>query len=209
MTEIILVRHGQTGWNTGRVYRGRADVGLDEVGMKQAELLGGYLAELKLDAVYSSPLRRALDTAVALTQHQAINVQVSDGLIDFDYGKWQGLSDEEVRKSYPALHHRWCTAANLVTMPGGESLSDVKKRALPVVDEAVGGYDGRVVLVSHRVVNKVLICSLLGLGNSHFWDIRQDVGGMTTFDYVDSRFVLTGHNDTSYLVGVRTPVDDF
>jgi len=59
------------------------------------------------------------------------------------------------------------------------------------------------------VVNKVLICSLLGLGNSHFWDIRQDVGGMTTFDYVDSRFVLTGHNDTSYLVGVRTPVDDF
>jgi broad specificity phosphatase PhoE len=209
MMEIILVRHGQTEWNTGRVYRGRADVGLDEVGMKQAELLGGYLAELKLDAVYSSPLRRALDTAVAVAQHQAIDVQVSDGLIDFDYGKWQGLSDEEVRKSYPALRRRWCTAPHLVTMPRGESLRDVKKRALAVVDEAVRGYDGHVVLVSHRVVNKVLICSLLGLGNSHFWDIRQDVGGMTTFDYVESRFVLTGHNDTSYLVGVRTPVDDF
>ncbi len=209
MTEIILVRHGQTEWNMGRVYRGRADVALDEVGMKQAELLGRYLAGLKLDAVYSSPLRRALDTAVALTQHQAIDVQVSNGLIDFDYGKWQGLSDEEVRKSYPALHRRWCTAPHLVTMPRGESLSDVQRRALPVVDEAVCRYDGRVVFVSHRVVNKVLICSLLGLDNSHFWDIRQDLGGMTTFNYVDSRFALTGHNDTSYLAGMRTPLDDF
>lgn len=209
MTEIILVRHGETEWNTGRVYRGRADVGLDKVGIKQAELLGRYLGGLKPDAIYSSPLKRALDTAIALTQYQAIDVQVSDALIDFDYGKWQGLSDEEARRSYPVLHRRWYARPHLVTMPGGESLGDVRKRALAAVDEAVSRYDGCVVLVSHRVVNKVLICALLGLDNSHFWNIRQDVGGMTTFGYVDSRFVLTGHNDTSYLAGMRTLLDDF
>jgi len=65
-------------------------------------------------------------------------------------------------------------------------------------------------LVSHRVVNKVLICSLLGLDNSYFWNIKQDVGGITTFHYVDGRFVLTGHNDTSHLKGLQKSVlDDF
>ncbi len=209
MMQIILVRHGQTEWNTGRVYRGRADVGLDEVGIKQAELLGKYLGAFKLDAVYSSPLKRAFDTAIALTQYQAIDVQVSNALMDFDYGKWQGLSDDEARRSYPALHRRWHARPHLVTMPGGESLADVRKRALTAVNEAVSRYDGCVVLVSHRVVNKILICALLGLDSSRFWSIRQDVGGMTTFGYVDGRFILLGHNDTSYLAGMRTLLDDF
>jgi broad specificity phosphatase PhoE len=65
-------------------------------------------------------------------------------------------------------------------------------------------------LVSHRVVNKVLICSLLGLDNSHFWNIKQDVGGITIFDYADGHFVLTRHNDTSHLKELQKPVlDDF
>jgi len=56
-----------------------------------------------------------------------------------------------------------------------------------------------VVLVAHRVVNKVLICAMLGLDNSHFWNIRQDVGAITIFEYIDERFVLAEHNNTSYL----------
>ncbi|MCK5224253.1 histidine phosphatase family protein, partial [Candidatus Calescamantes bacterium] len=64
--------------------------------------------------------------------------------------------------------------------------------------------------VSHRVVNKVLICSLLGLDNSHFWNIKQDVGGITTFNYVDGRFILTKHNDISHLKELqRSVLDDF
>ena len=60
-------------------------------------------------------------------------------------------------------------------------------------------YEGTVVLVSHRVVNKVLICALLGLDNSHFWNIRQDTCGITTFTYENERFILAKHNDTSFL----------
>jgi broad specificity phosphatase PhoE len=67
------------------------------------------------------------------------------------------------------------------------------------VDEAAAKHERSVALVSHRVVNKVLICALLGLDNSHFWNIRQDICGMTTFAYADGRFTLTKHNDTSYL----------
>ena len=209
MTEIILVRHGETEWNVSQTYRGRADVALDEVGVKQAELLGEYLSDWKLEAIYSSPLRRARDTANAIARHQNAKVQVASGLTDFDYGSWQGLPEAEVRKLYPDLHQEWRTNPHLVTMPGGESLGDVAERARGVVKEAVSRYQGSVALVSHRVVNKVLICSLLGLDNSRFWDIRQDVGGITVFDYSDGRFILTRHNDTSYLKGMKKALSDF
>jgi broad specificity phosphatase PhoE len=95
-------------------------------------------------------------------------------------------------------------------MPGGESLEDVRKRAIEVVNDVLPKYQGSILLVSHRVVNKVLICSLLGLDNSHFWNINLDVGGITIFNYVDGRFVLTRHNDTSHLKELQKSVlDDF
>ncbi|TET42574.1 MAG: histidine phosphatase family protein [Dehalococcoidia bacterium] len=202
MTEIILARHGETEWNVGEIYRGRVDINLDEVGLKQAESLGKYLTDLKLDAVYSSPLRRALDTANIIARCQKVDVTVSNGLIDFDYGEWQGLPDEEVRKLYPALYDQWHTNPHLVKMPNGESLADVRERAVAAVNDVISKCKGSVVLVSHRVVNKVLICYLLGLDNSHFWNIKQDVCGITVFSYANGRFVLTRHNDTSYLRGL-------
>lgn len=204
-----MVRHGETEWNVAETYRGRADVALNEVGIRQAELLGKYLGRLKLGAIYSSPLRRALDTANIMAQYQDVTVQVTHGLIDFDYGEWQGLPDQKVAMLYPDLHNEWQANPHLVRMPDGENLDDVAKRALGVVSEVVSKYKGSTVLVSHRVVNKVLICSLLGLDSSYFWHIKQDVGGITNFDYVDSRFILTKHNDTSYLKGMQKSLSDF
>jgi broad specificity phosphatase PhoE len=209
MTEVILVRHGETEWNVEEIYRGRIDVELSEAGMKQAQLLGRYLGNLKLDAIYSSPLKRAVDTANILTQYQNVAVQVTDGLMDLNCGEWQGLSDKQVKKLYPVLHEQWRVNPHLVEMPGGERLEDVRERAMAVVDEVVSKHSGSIALVSHRVVNKVLICALLGLDNSHFWNVKQDVCGITTFDYVRGRFILTKHNDTSYLGGMRKPLGDF
>jgi broad specificity phosphatase PhoE len=210
MTELILARHGETEWNVEKIYRGRTDVNLDEVGVKQAELLGKYLHTWKLEAIYSSPLKRALDTANIIACYQKIGVQIAGGLIDFDYGEWQSLPEQEVKRLYPTLHNEWHNNPHKVRMPGGESLENVRKRAIEVVDDVLSKYRGSVVLVSHRVVIKVLICSLLGLDNSHFWNIKQDVGGITIFDYVDERFVSTRHNDTSHLRELQKSVlDDF
>jgi probable phosphoglycerate mutase len=79
-----------------------------------------------------------------------------------------------------------------------------------VVNEVIAKHSGAVVLVSHRVVNKVLICALLGLDNSHFWNIKQDTCATTVFSYQDGRFVLTKHNDTSYLKPLkRAELEDF
>jgi broad specificity phosphatase PhoE len=199
MTELILARHGETEWNVEEVFRGRVDVELNETGRRQAELLAESLSELKIEAVYSSPLKRALDTAKSIARRQRLEVEVSPGLIDCDFGQWQGLPLKEVKNRYKDLYRQWTESPQLVKIPGGESLDRVRERALKVVNELMAEHGGRVVLVSHRVVNKVLICALLGLDNSHFWNIRQDTCGTTTFSYQDGRFVLIKHNDTSYL----------
>ena len=117
MTEIILVRHGETEWNVGEIYRGRIDINLDEVGIKQAESLGKYLSDVELDAIYSSPLRRALDTANIIARYQNIGVEGTDDLVDFNYGEWQGLPDQEVKNLYPALHNEWHVNPQRVGMP--------------------------------------------------------------------------------------------
>jgi broad specificity phosphatase PhoE len=199
MAKLILARHGETTWNVEKVFRGRADVGLDEVGIKQAELLGKYLRNWRLEAIYSSPVKRALDTANTVARYQKVAVRIAEGLIDFDFGEWQSLPESEVRRLYPALFNEWHSNPHKVEMPGGESLEDVGGRAFEVVNDIVSRHQGNVLLVSHRVVIKVLICYLLGLDNSHFRNINQDVGGITIFDYADGRFVLTRHNDTSHL----------
>ncbi len=210
MTEIILVRHGETEWNVGEVFRGRIDIELNETGVKQAELLAKYLSEVKIEAIYSSPLKRALRTAELIARPHKLKVQIDQGLVDLDFGKWQGLPHQEVKDKYKELYAKWVENPHLITIAGGESVNDVRKRAIGVVDEIIAKYDGTVTLVSHRVVNKVLICALLGLDNSHFWNIRLDTCGITTFAYENERFILTKHNDTSFLRSLqKPPLSDF
>jgi broad specificity phosphatase PhoE len=210
MTEIILARHGETEWNVQEVFRGRVDVELNQRGIKQAELLAEHLSHLKLDAIYSSPLRRAVKTAEIIASLHRLKVKIAPGLIDCDFGQWQGLRLQEVKDRYKELYDQWVNSPHLVKIPDGESLNGVGKRALGVVEGVIAKHKGTSVLVSHRVVNKVLICALLGLDNSHFWNIRQDNCGTTTFSYENKQFVLTEHNNTSYLKSVhKARLSDF
>lgn len=208
MTEIILARHGETEWNVEEVFRGRIDVELNETGLRQAELLAEYLSKRKIDAIYSSPLRRAVKTAEIIASHHRLDIKITPGLIDFDCGEWHGLLRQEVKAKYKELYALWVSHPEKVKLPAGESLNDVTKRAMSVLDDVIAQYGGTVVLVAHRVVNKVLICALLGLDNSRFWNIRQDICGITTFIYEDGRFILTEHNNTSFLTQ-HAPLSDF
>ena len=199
MTEMLLVRHGETEWNADEIFRGRADVNLNEKGIIQAKLLGEYLSNSRLEAVYSSPLQRAVITAESIARPQSLSVRIEPALVDLDYGEWQGMSLPEVKKIYKDLYIKWEKAPESVKFPCGESLDDVKNRAVAAVNKIVKKHKGSIVLVSHRVVNKVLIYSLLGLDNSHFWKIKQETCGISSFSYEKGQFVLTKHNDTSFL----------
>ncbi len=199
MTELLLVRHGETEWNTEEIFRGRADVNLNEKGVVQAKLLGEYLSNSRLEAVYSSPLQRALHTAERIAKSHLLNVMTEPALIDLDYGEWQGMPLIEVKKIYKNLYIKWETSPESVIFPGGESLDMVRNRTIAVVNKIIKRHGGTVVLVSHRVVNKVLICALLDLDTSHFWNIRQETCGISAFSYEKGRFVLIKHNDISFL----------
>ena len=210
MTEIILARHGETEWNVAEVFRGQIDIDLNETGVKQAELLSGYLSTSAIAAVYSSPLKRALKTAEIIAQPHKLKVNVDPDLIDFNFGKWQGLSHQEVKEKYRDLYATWITHPEQVRMPDGEALEDVSKRVIRVRNKVIENHRGTVVIVGHRVVNKVMICTLLGLDNSHFWKIRQETCGISIFSYLNEQFILTKHNDTSFLKPVAgTPLSDF
>jgi len=208
MTEIILARHGETKWNVEEVFRGRTDIELNQTGIKQAELLAGYLSKHKIDAIYSSPLKRAVKTAEIIAGYHGLDIEVAPGLIDFDCGDWHGLLRQEVQDKYKELYDLWVNHPDKVKIPGGESLNDVGERAISVLDDVIAKHGGTVILVAHRVVNKVLICALLGLDNSHFWNIRQDICGITTFVHENGQFILTEHNNTSFLTR-HAPRSDF
>ena len=199
MAQILLVRHGETKWNVKEVFRGQIDIELNETGMKQAELLAEYLSNIKIDAIYSSALKRALTTAEKIASFHNIKVVTTPGLMDLNFGEWQGLSRQEVKGRYKELYAQWLSRPERVRMPAGENLDEVRTRAMGMVDQEITKYDSSIILVSHRVVNKVLICALLGLDNSHFWNIEQSTCGLTIFTHKNGRFVLTRHNDTSYL----------
>lgn len=201
MTEIILVRHGQTAWNLGEVFRGRADVPLDETGRRQAELVAEYLGSRKLDAVHASPLVRALATAETIAGRHGLAVEVSPSLTDIDFGEWQGLTHGEVRERYGDAYAAWRDRPDKARIPAGESLAEVRERAMTVLSDLVasGAEGAAVVVVSHRVVLKVLVCAMLGLDNSHFWSFRLDTAGTTVLNHHGGRFTLNSHNVTAYL----------
>jgi len=210
MTELILVRHGETEWNVAEVFRGQIDLDLNETGIKQSEMLAAYLSTLAIEAIYSSPLQRAQKTAEIIASPHKLKVNVEPDLVDFNFGKWQGLSHQEVKERYGELYAKWINHPEQVRMPSGETLEDVRIRIIRFRNKVVENHGGTVVIVGHRVVNKVIICALLGLDNSHFWKIRQDTCGISIFTRQNKQFILTRHNDTSFLKPLaRARLDDF
>jgi broad specificity phosphatase PhoE len=194
------VRHGQTEWNLVERFRGRADLSLDETGRRQAEAAASSLKNQQVAAIYSSPLRRALQTAEAIAKQLKLLVQPLEGLIDLDLGSFQGLSAEEAREKDSKLLTMWLEQPHLVQFPQGESLDIVRQRVLGAVDELAAKHkEQTVILVSHKVVCHVLMCAMLGLDNSHFWQVRQDVNAINIFELRDGVPLIISVNDTCHL----------
>jgi len=203
MTTLFLVRHGRTGWNKEQIFRGTKDVPLDEVGRAEVLLVGGRLKGEEIRAVYSSPLSRAKETAEAIAGFYNVEVQCLEGLTDLHFGEWEGLSLKEVQKQYPDLYQEWLKTPHQVIFPGGEGLAAVSSRAMKAVEEIIKRHPQEAVaLVSHRVVLKVLICALLGLDNSHFWNIAQDTTAINCFHHRNETWICNFLNDTCHLKGV-------
>lgn len=204
-TRIVLVRHGRTTWNRESRFRGQFDVPLDEFGKKQARATACYVAaRWPVVAVYASPLSRTMKTAEAIAQSQGLTAQSLAGLRDINFGEWQGHLATEVAQHYPTLYQAWTETPHTVQLPKGESLDIVRQRVTSALDEIIARHRGQTVaLVSHTVVNRVLLCYVLGWGNDRFWRLGQETCAVNVFDVDDSGarhdFVVQLLNDTSHL----------
>jgi probable phosphoglycerate mutase len=111
----------------------------------------------------------------------------------------------------PETYRQWRDEPHRARLPGGENLDEVRVRAVAAVEEVIRSNSGKtLVLVSHRVVNKVLICGVLGLDNSHFWQITQDTTAINLIQYRNGKYVLSLLNETCHLKGLehgRTRID--
>jgi len=211
MTQIILVRHGRTPWNKDKIFRGTVDIPHDEVGQEEARLAGEWLKGDTIHAAYCSPLARARDTAQAVARHHSLEVTDLPGLIDLNYGDWQGVPLAEVKVKYAELYRQWEIAPHTVRFPNGETLDEVRGRALAAVEEVLLRHHGQTVLLAaHRVVNKVLLAAFLGLDNSHFWRLGQDTTAINRFARVGDTWHILLINDTCHLREMaRGPYVDF
>ena len=200
MAEILLIRHGETEWNRREVFRGRADVPLSARGREQARLLGEALKGSEVQAVYSSPLSRARQTARPLAEALGIEVQTDERLVDMSFGRWESRPRAEIENEDPALYRAWLTEPQEFRAPDGESLADVIARVWPAMGEIAARHrGGRAAIVTHRVVCKVLLCSALGAGEAAFWRVRVDTASISIFDASDDLWVVTRLNDTHHL----------
>ena len=205
MTRIVLVRHGETEWNKVERFRGRADMPLNATGISQAELTASRIERIwKVTAVYTSPLSRAMRTAQAIAGRFALKVQSHAGLIDVDYGRWQGLSPEEARRQWPELLAAWYRAPHTVRIPGGEDLDTLRARCAAAVGDIAALHPGEtVVVVGHTVVNRVILLVALGLSNERFWRLRQDTCALNEIETDGGEYTLVSMNDTCHLHEAR------
>ena len=212
MTKVYLVRHGQTEWNKKLTFRGRIDIPLNERGRQEAKAIAEVLKYKRIDAIYTSPLRRSIETAEPTARFFHLEIVPVEGLIDISYGDWEGLTFNEVKKRYKDQYKKWEKRPEKVRFPNGETLDEVRERSFCAFKDILNANPGKsILIIPHRVINKVLICAFLGLSNSHFWEIKQDPGCINLIEYSDDRFILSIMNDTCHLKEITddTPQPDF
>lgn len=207
MAIIYLMRHGETQWNREGVFRGRSDIPLNENGRTQAKAAGRRLRGAAITACYASPLLRAKETADIVCREIGLEGSIlEEDLTDVDFGEWQGLPKDRVGRLYPELYRRWQTDPAGVTFPGGESVRGVLSRAMAGFGRIAGAHpEGRILVVTHRVLTKLILTEVLGAGAGAFWRIMQDTACINVIEVRTSsrnasdRYVVRLLNDTCHL----------
>lgn len=173
--KFILVRHGETRYNKENRIQGWLDIPLTDTGKQQAERIAEELEGEEIDAVFSSDLTRAYETARRIAIRHSLKVVRHPELREVDQGEWDGLTVEEARGRYPEEYNSWVSSPSTARPPAGESLNDVQRRVVPLIEEMKKEPYRAVVIVGHKVVNLIVRLWLEGAGvDNRIWDKLQN-----------------------------------
>lgn len=201
MTRILLTRHGHVEGIKPKRFRGRENLPLTALGKHQAEAVAARIArEARPVAVYTSGLKRCIDTGAAIGKACGAPSSVLDGLMDLDYGKWQMRTHDELKAEQPELFRLWHDAPQLMRFPGGESLQDVMARTTEALRHVLERHPGEtVVMVGHDCPNRALLMQILDQPVSAYWRLVQDPCCLNEFEIDGGWMQVQRINDTAGL----------
>ena len=163
-TEIILIRHGETEWNSQKRMQGHSNSDLTEVGRGQIQALGELMKNVSFDHIYSSDSLRTRQTAEAITQYSGHTLQFDQRIREKNLGVFEGLTSTEAKERHPEVYRLFKTAGANYVIDEGESTQQLLERALEFIEEIrLRHPQERVVMVTHGGVVRVLMKYALGL----------------------------------------------
>lgn len=206
-TRLLLIRHGATAANELRPYilqGGGINHSLSPIGQQQARSMARFLESTTIDAIYSSPLKRAVETAQSLTEGRSCPVQCIDELVEVDVGDWEGMTWQSILDRNPTEYEAFMSNPAANPYLGGESYQDVFNRSWPRILELLQRHANQTVaVVAHNVVNRVCLAEPLGIELSRAKQIHQSNTGINVLEYQDGETRLLTLNACFHLDGLE------
>jgi broad specificity phosphatase PhoE len=177
---IFLVRHGQTALNAEGRFRGRRDVPLDDRGLVQAADASHQLVGTDVEAVYTSPLLRTVQTAEVIALACGVGIIKTDDLIDLDHGTWEGLTADGAAERDPEAFDRFRRSPRNAAAPGGERVADVEARVLTALRSMADRHEGATIAaITHEIPIRLVVASVAGIDDEAFWEVVVPTGSVT------------------------------
>ncbi len=182
---ILLLRHGATDWNLQGRCQGVTDKELNNVGLQQAKDIAIYLRGEAIHAIYASNLKRAIQTADAISQPRNLPVVIDESLRELDHGALEGLTFSEIQTHYPEFIHRWRKEPAELLIPGGEKLVDVEKRAWDGINRIVQRHqlEETIAIVSHNFPILAILCRITQTSLNQYRSFHLGPGEISQISY--------------------------
>lgn len=195
MGEVYLIRHGETHWNKEARFQGRTDIPLNEKGKLQAEILSEYLSKENFDFIYSSPLKRALETAFPLANKLNKKLLIRENWIEFNFGEWEGLTVKEVHEKYPLERDLWLYYTERGKIPKGESFKDAYERIMKEKIFILNQHsDHKIAIFTHGAIIRVALYVFLEIPYLGFGRVTISSCSITHFKIKNGKFSLVRLN---------------
>src|SRR5262245_9677754 len=208
--EIVLVRHGATDWNLQGRCQGSTDRDLSEVGIRQAEQIATLFGEEEIHALYSSNLRRAVQTAERISRPRNLPIMIENGVRELDHGELEGLTFNEIKNNYGEFLTRWRSEPAEIRVPGGERLADVAERAWNGLSQIVERHPKaqRSLVVSHNFPILGIICRFTNTPLNNYRTFHLDPCSVTKLSYDGAGAWQVRHvNNREYPTPAETPLE--
>jgi broad specificity phosphatase PhoE len=196
--ELILIRHGETIWNKEGRAQGVSDIDLSDVGLNQAHKLALSLQDLNIKTIYSSPLKRACQTARIINQYHNSPISFESGLIEMDQGDFEGLSFQELMSCEKDFLSKWIADPASVKMPNGESFIEVQTRAWKVIKGLIDKPE-KAVVVSHNFTIAAILCKIQNISLSQFKKVCVGTASKTVVNFQNGSASIDVLNDRTHL----------